>query len=426
MTPGRVALVVGASVLVTLLAVVLLRNLTAGEKQVERTIPRKYSIHAPDFVRSMGIALGPTVVGGNRIETLLNGDAIFPSMLQAIRGARRTITFETYIYWSGEIGRLFAEALAERATAGVQVHVLVDWLGGNKMDDGFIALMEGAGVEFRKYRPLRWYNLHRLNNRTHRKLLVVDGRTGFTGGVGIAEVWTGNGQDPEHWRDTHFRIEGPVVAQMQAAFMDNWIETTGAVLHGSEYFPELEPAGTDSAQLFSSSPTGGSESMALMYLLAITAAERSIDLASAYFVPDELARTALTDALARGVRVRIITPGKHMDAETVRRASRARWGPLLSAGAEIHEYQPTMYHCKVFIVDGLLVSVGSTNFDPRSLHLNDEASLNIYDAEFARQATEHFERDLTRARRISLAEWENRPLREKIMERLASLLGPQL
>jgi len=281
-------------------------------------------------------------------------------------------------------------------------------------------------VEFRKYRPLRWYNLHRLNNRTHRKLLVVDGRTGFTGGVGIAEVWTGNGQDPEHWRDTHFRIEGPVVAQMQAAFMDNWIETTGAVLHGSEYFPELEPAGTDSAQLFSSSPTGGSESMALMYLLAITAAERSIDLASAYFVPDELARTALTDALARGVRVRIITPGKHMDAETVRRASRARWGPLLSAGAEIHEYQPTMYHCKVFIVDGLLVSVGSTNFDPRSLHLNDEASLNIYDAEFARQATEHFERDLTRARRISLAEWENRPLREKIMERLASLLGPQL
>jgi len=425
-TRGRVALVVGASVLVTLLAEVVLRNLTAGEMRVERSIPRKYSVHDPAFVRAMGLALGPTVVGGNRIETLLNGDAIFPSMLQAIRGARRTITFETYIYWSGEIGRLFAEALAERARAGVQVHVLVDWLGGNKMEERLITLMEAAGVEFRKYRPLRWYNLHRLNNRTHRKLLVVDGMTGFTGGVGIAEVWTGNGQDPEHWRDTHFRIEGPVVAQMQAAFMDNWIETTGAVLHGNEYFPELAPAGTDSAQLFSSSPTGGSDSMALMYLLAITAAERSIDLASAYFVPDDLARKALTDAMARGVRVRIITPGKHMDAETVRRASRSRWGPLLSAGAEIHEYQPTMYHCKVFIVDGLLVSVGSTNFDPRSFHLNDEASLNIYDAEFARQATEDFERDLTRARRISLAEWENRPLREKIMERLASLLGSQL
>ena len=426
MTPGRVALVVGASVLLTLLATVVLRNLTAGETRVERSIPRKYSIHDPDFVRAMGLALGPTVVGGNRIEILLNGDAIFPSMLQAIRGARRTITFETYIYWSGEIGRLFAEALAERARAGVRVHVLVDWLGGNKMEDRFISLMEGAGVEFRKYRPLRWYNLHRLNNRTHRKLLVIDGETGFTGGVGIAEVWTGNGQDPEHWRDSHFRIEGPVVAQLQAAFMDNWIETTGTVLHGSDYFPELEPAGTDSAQLFSSSPSGGSDSMALMYLLAITAAERSIDLSSAYFVPDALAMKALTDALARGVRVRIITPGKHIDAETVRRASRSRWGPLLSAGALIHEYQPTMYHCKVFIVDGLMVSVGSTNFDPRSLHLNDEASLNIYDAEFARQATEIFERDLTQARRISLAEWENRPLREKIMERLASLLGSQL
>ena len=426
MTPGRVALVAGASVLLTLLAVVVLRNLTAGEKQVERTIPRKYSIHDPAFLRAMGIVLGPAVVGGNRIETLLNGDAIFPSMLQAIRGARRTITFETYIYWSGEIGRLFAEALAERARAGVRVHVLVDWLGGNKLEERFITLMEEAGVEFRKYRPLRWYNLHRLNNRTHRKLLVVDGSTGYTGGVGIAELWTGNGQDPEHWRDTHFRIEGPVVAQMQAAFMDNWIETTGAVLHGDEYFPVLEPAGTDSAQLFSSSPTGGSDSMALMYLLAITAAERSIDLSSAYFVPDDLTRTALTDALGRGVRVRIITPGPHIDAETVRRASRARWGPLLQAGAEIHEYQPTMYHCKVFIVDGLLVSVGSTNFDPRSFHLNDEASLNIYDAAFARQATEVFEQDLTRARRISLAEWENRPLREKIIERMASLLGAQL
>ena len=426
MTPGRVALVAGASVLLTLLAVVVLRNLTAGEKQVERTIPRKYSIHDPAFLRAMGIALGPAVVGGNRLETLLNGDAIFPSMLQAIRGARRTITFETYIYWSGEIGRLFAEALAERARAGVRVHVLVDWLGGNKMEERFITLMEDAGVEFRKYRPLRWYNLHRLNNRTHRKLLVVDGTTGYTGGVGIAELWTGNGQDPEHWRDTHFRIEGPVVAQMQAAFMDNWIETTGAVLHGDEYFPALEPAGADSAQLFSSSPTGGSDSMALMYLLAITAAERSIDLSSAYFVPDDLTRTALTDALGRGVRVRIITPGPHIDAETVRRASRARWGPLLQAGAEIHEYQPTMYHCKVFIVDGLLVSVGSTNFDPRSFHLNDEASLNIYDAEFARQATEIFEQDLSRARRISLAEWEHRPLREKIIERMASLLGAQL
>lgn len=424
-TRSRIFVII-VTVLLTLIAVVLLRNLMSGEKQIQREIPRRYAVRDPDFIRAMGIALGPTVVGGNRVETLLNGDQIFPSMLQAIRSARQTITFETYIYWSADIGRQFAEALAERARAGVKVHVLVDWLGGNKMDDTYITLMKDAGVEFRKYRPLRWYKLHRLNNRSHRKLLVVDGRVGFTGGVGIAEVWTGNGQDPEHWRDSHFRVEGPVVAQMQSAFMDNWIKTTGSVLHGGEYYPALQPAGTDSAQLFSSSPSGGSESMALMYLLSITAAERSIYLSGAYFVPDELASKALTDALKRGVKVQIITPGKHTDSETVRRASRARWGPLLEAGAEIYEYQPTMYHCKVFIVDELMVSVGSTNFDPRSFHLNDEASLNIYDAEFARAAIEIFARDLAQSRRISHAEWLARPFREKLIERLASMLGPML
>lgn len=419
-------MVIIAAVLATLLVVVVLRNLSGGDRQIHRQIARRYSVRDPDFVRAMSIALGPTVVGGNRIETLLNGDQIFASMLQAIRSAGRTITFETYIYWSAEIGREFAEALAERARAGVKVHVLVDWLGGNRMDDGHTALMQAAGVEFAKFRPLRWYNLHRLNNRTHRKLLIVDGRVGFTGGVGIAEVWTGNAQDPEHWRDTHFRIEGPVVAQMQSAFLENWIETTGAVLHGPDYYPELHAAGSDSAQLFSSSPNNGSDSMALMYLLSITAAEHSILLSSAYFVPDELASRTLTDALKRGVRIQIITPGSHTDSETVRRASRARWGPLLEAGAEIYEYQPTMYHCKVFIVDGLMVSVGSTNFDPRSFHLNDEASLNTYDAGFARRASEIFAQDLAHSRRISHAEWARRPFREKLIERLASMLGPLL
>ena len=419
-------MVIITTVLATLLVVAVLRNLSGGDKQIHREIARRYSVRDPDFIRAMSIALGPTVVGGNRIEPLLNGDQIFASMLQAIRSARRTITFETYIYWSAEIGREFAEALAERARAGVKVHVLVDWLGGNKMDESYISLMQAAGVEFRKYRPLRWYNLHRLNNRTHRKLLIVDGRVGFTGGVGIAEVWTGNAQDPEHWRDTHFRVEGPVVAQMQSAFLDNWIETTGAVLHGPDYYPELEAAGSDSAQSFNSSPNNGSESMALMYLLSITAAEHSILLASAYFIPDEMASKTLTDALRRGVKVQIITPGTHTDSETARRASRARWGPLLEAGAEIYEYQPTMYHCKVFIVDGLMVSVGSTNFDPRSFHLNDEASLNIYDAEFARRASDIFARDLALSRRISHAEWVRRPFREKLLERLASILGPLL
>lgn len=266
----------------------------------------------------------------------------------------------------------------------------------------------------------------RYDNRTHRKLLVVDGRIGFTGGVGIAPEWTGNAQDAEHWRDSHFKVEGPVVAQMQAVFMDNWIKASNEVLHGEKYFPALAPVGSGKAQVFSSSPSGGSESMHLMYLLSIAAATRSIDLASAYFVPDALTIQALVGAMQRGVRVRIITPGPIIDAQTVRAASRASWGPLLEAGAQISEYQPTMFHCKVFVVDQLLVSVGSTNFDNRSFRLNDEANLNIYDAKFAEAQTQQFEADLKRSKRVTLQAWQDRPLREKALERLASVLSAQL
>jgi cardiolipin synthase len=265
-----------------------------------------------------------------------------------------------------------------------------------------------------------------MNNRTHRKLLIVDGRVGFTGGVGIADNWDGNAESPKHWRDSHYRIEGPAVAQMQAAFMDNWIKTTGKVLQGEGYFPALAPAGEAEAQVFTASPSGGGDSMLLMYLLAITAAERSIDLSASYFVPDELAREALRSALARGVRVRILVPGEHIDTEVVRKASRASWGELLEAGAEIHEFQPTMFHCKTLIVDRKLVSVGSTNFDNRSFRLNDEANLNIYDADFAERATAVFEADLRRSRRITLEQWQRRPWREKLLEHASSLLSSQL
>jgi cardiolipin synthase len=213
---------------------------------------------------------------------------------------------------------------------------------------------------------------------------------------------------------------------MQAVFNDNWTRATGSVLHGEDYFPSIRPAGDARGQVFSSSPSGGSQSMQLMYLLMINAAVRSIDLSSAYFLPDELARDTIVAAIRRGVRVRVITPGSFTDAALARRASRALWGDLLRAGAEIYEYQPTMYHCKVLVVDGLLVSVGSTNFDDRSFRLNDEASLNIYDSTFARQQTGIFERDLARSRRISLEEWEARPWTEKLGERVSALLGPQL
>ena len=417
--------VVIASV-VTLVVALIAVNASSGEKKIQQRIERLYSTEDPQFVHAMGVLLGPPVVQGNRYRVLVNGDRIFPAMLAAIRAARETINFETYIYWSGAIGKEFADALAERARAGVKVHVLVDWVGSQKMDEALVEEMKSAGVELRKYHPLGWAHLGRLNNRTHRKLLIVDGRIGFTGGVGIAEQWSGDAQDPDHWRDTHFQVEGPVVAQMQAVFMDNWIKTTGAVLHGVEYFPALEAVGSGAAQVFSSSPSGGSASMELMYLMSITAATRTIRLSSSYFVPNELAVRTMVEAMKRGVKLQIITPGEHTDTETVRAASRARWGELLAAGAEIYEYQPTMYHCKVMIVDEFMVSTGSTNFDDRSFRLNDEANLNIYDAGFAAEQVTIFAADLAKSRRITLVEWQARPTKEKLLEHVASILGSQL
>jgi len=411
---------------ITLACVLVVLNLMTGEKKVKRQIGHLYSIHDPQFRRTLGVMLGPVILPGNSFEVYVNGDEIFPPMLAAIAGARRSISFETYIYWSGQVGKDFADALAERARAGVKVRVLLDWLGSSKMDKAYLATMEQAGVEIRKFHEPRWYNLNKLNNRTHRKLLVIDGTTGFTGGVGVAEEWTGHAQDPDHWRDSHFSATGPVVAQMQAVFADNWMKATGTVLDGSDYFPQIAPTGNGDAQMFASSPSGGSESMELMYLMMINAAVRSIDLSAAYFVPDELSRDAFVAALKRGVRVRIITPGPHTDAETVRRASRALWGDLLAAGAEVYEYQPTMFHAKVLVADDLLVSVGSTNFDDRSFRLNDEASLNIIDEQFARKQVQIFERDLRVSKRVTFEQWQSRPLAEKAWEHAAALLSPQL
>lgn len=422
---GIAAFAVVATAVVALLAV----NFAPGEKRIEHRLTHDYALEDPQFAQELGVLLGPPLRPGNRVRALYDGDEIFPPMLAAIRGARRSIDFETYIYWSGDIGRAFADALSERARAGVKVNVLLDWVGSLKIDPKLLDEMKAANVRIFRYHPPRPLQLGRLNNRTHRKLLVVDGRTGFTGGVGIAPEWTGHAQDPDHWRDTHFEVEGPVVGQMQAVFADNWIKVSGEVLHGPNFFPLLEgrggPGGSP-AQMFSSSPTGGSESMALMYQLAIAAATRSIDLSASYFVPDALTRRTLVTALRRGVKVRVVVPGPHIDSETVRAASRAGWGELLQAGAVIAEYQPTMFHCKVMIVDDLLVSVGSTNFDERSFRLNDEATLNVLDADFARAQRRVFEADLAKSKVITYAAWRERPLRERMEERLAEVLHRQL
>ncbi|PRY09334.1 cardiolipin synthase [Paraburkholderia sp. BL25I1N1] len=411
---------------VTLVIILVIANLSSGEKKIEHKIDRLYASDDPQFLRSMGLLLGPPVISGNRFEMLLNGDRIFPSMLEGIRSARRTITFETFIYWSGEIGEQFAQALADKAREGIAVHVLLDWVGSSKMDKRYLDMLRDAGAEVIQYHKPHWTGLGRMNDRTHRKLLVIDGHIGFTGGVGIAPEWTGHAQDEKHWRDTHFRVEGPVVGHMQAVFMDNWVKATGNVLHGPAYFPAVEPMGDGLAHMFSSSPSGGSDDMQLMYLMAITAATHSIHLASAYFVPDKLTINAIVEAAKRGVKVRIIMPGKRIDTHTVREASRACWGDLLRAGVEMYEYQPTMFHCKLLVVDEYLVSVGSTNFDNRSFKLNDEANLNIYDRDFARQQTAAFADDIKKSQQITLEAWMHRPFTEKLIEKFVPLLDSQL
>ena len=425
-TRKRMLWTIAITAVATLLLVVLSLNFATPEKKLERKIEHRYAVSDPQFRREMGVLLGPAILPGNRVTALENGDEIFPAMLEAIRGARRTITFETYIYWDGSIGQQFADALSERARAGVAVNVTIDWVGSISMDEKQLKEMQDAGVHVERYRPLHWYNLGRLNNRTHRKLLVVDGRIGFTGGVGIGDPWQGHAQDPDHWRDVHFRVEGPVVAQFQSAFNDNWIKTTGEVLNGADYFPPLETAGGMDAHMFISSPAGGSESMHLMYLMAIAASEHSIDLEAAYFIPDELITKALVAARYRGVRIRVLVPGRNTDSDAARFASKEGWGPLLLAGIGIWEYEPTMFHNKVLIVDGELVSVGSTNFDLRSFRLNDEASLNVYDREFAARMTQVFEDDLKLGKAYTHESWEKRPLKEKLVEKFVLPIKSQL
>jgi len=409
-----------------LLTLAILAGCSNGPTQHPYVIKHEFSVHDPQFRRTVGNLLGPPIIEGNTTTTLVNGEKMFPAMLEAIQSAKKTINVETYVYSVGEIGAKFAEALTERAKAGVKVKVMLDGVGSAPGAAKYVKQLQDAGAHVVKYHPLHWFALsaaqHR-NNRTHRKLLIIDGVVGFTGGAGVADEWMGNADSKDHWRDTHYKVQGPVVAQLQAAFVDNWMETTGEVLQGDAYFPPLEKAGDQASQVFRSSPDGGSESMELLYLQSIAAAEKHIRLATAYFVPDQLSIRALVDAAKRGVKVQIIVPSDKIDVKIVRPASRARWGSLLEAGVEIYEYQPTMYHVKQMIVDHLWVSIGSANLDNLSFRLNDEANLNVMDEAFAREQIQIFEGDLAKSKRITYEQWKRRPFTTKLGEGFASMFG---
>ncbi len=413
------------SLFVTLILIFIL-NLLPSRTLIVHEISEPPSLLEPQFQKAMSRLLSAPLTEGNTIQVFNNGVEIFPAMLKAIREAKKSITFEAYIYWSDHVGQEFIEALSDRARAGVKVHVLVDWLGSRKLEDEYQEKLKKAGVELEIYRRPSLNNLTEMNQRTHRRILVIDGRVGFTGGVGICDDWDGNADSPDKWRDSQFRVEGPAVALLQSAFMDNWLKLRPTIHIDENYFPMLSPQGPSSVQVFKSSNEEGSETVHLMFQLAIASAKKNIYLESAYFMPDDFFVGELIKARKNGVRIQIILPGPHTDSPLVQKASKTKWKKLIEAGVEIYEYQPSRFHCKVLIVDDFFVSVGSTNFDNRSFRLNDEANINIYDSNFAQREIEIFERDKKVSDLVTLDRIENRSWFEKLTDETAALLQSQL
>jgi cardiolipin synthase len=382
---------------------------------------------SPDFARLVEALTAAPLRQGNRVTVLRNGDEIFPAMLAAIRSAERTIDFATYVYWTGSIAPQFAGALAERASAGVEVNVLLDAVGAAKMDRALVTRLEQAGAKVAWFRPVRWWTLHKLNNRTHRKILVVDGRVGFTGGVGIAEEWTGNGQDSRHWRDTHVRVEGPAARDLLGGFLENWAEATQCILTGREHLPDVE--GFDDGvqvQVTRSTAQKGSTDAEHLFYAAIACARERLWLTTAYFAPRQAFVDALCAAVGRGVDVRVLVNGPHIDKETVRQAGRRSYDALLACGGRIFEYQRTMLHAKVLVVDSAWATVGSINFDNRSFALNDELNLSVRDRAVVAEFEKHFLADVDDAVELDLARWRARPLSARAKELGSALVNREL
>lgn len=393
---------------------------------------RESHVRVPDLARfeealpSIASLTGSPIVPGNRVEVLQNGDGFFPVLFDDIARARQTIHLETYVWWEGEVCRRLADALAAKAGQGVEVRLTLDAAGSSKGDDELFERMEKAGVKISFYHPFEIQDLGLLNNRTHRKLAVLDGRVAHVFGHGIAQEWTGDGQDAEHWRDTGVRIEGPVVNSIQAVFAENWVEQTAEVLVGEKYFPRLPAEGTVRAHVTASSPQGGVSRLELLYKLAIATAQKELLIQNPYFIPDGELVGLLENAVRRGVKVRVMIPGQVTDSSIVRHAGHRRFEELLEHGVEIYEYQRTLNHQKVMIIDGIWSHVGSTNLDDRSLDINDEASVGLIDPAVAVRLEAAFKDDLRHSRRLDAATWEKRPLWHKTVDRLSYLVNEQL
>jgi len=411
-----------AGLLVVGLAVLFYQT-SAG--MLRKPIESGIGIGDPVFRESVGPLLGAEFVRGNTVRPLINGKEIFPAMLEEIRKAQKSVTLESYIWASGKVSDQFVEVLSERARAGVKVHALVDGAGDFKLKLADMEKMKSAGVEFVVYGREHWYELKpNVNHRSHRKLLIVDGRVGFTGGVCIDDTWLGDADQPNVWRDTQIRIEGPVVRQMQAVFAANWLQTTSRLLIGPDYFPDTGRPGSAFADCFKSGPGESPENARMAYLLAIAAARKSIRLSHAYFVPDDLAIEMLLRARQRGVNVEVIVPLKN-DSRFGRAAARSRWGRLLAAGVKFYQYEPALYHCKIMIVDDVFVTCGSVNFDNRSFSINDEVNVNVVDAEVSQAFLKSYNDDRAHSQPLTREEFEGRPFYQKIADHFCGLFRSQ-
>src|SRR5256885_4448485 len=391
-------------------------------KQPREEVAPLYSAASPEFRQSAGSLLGPNFVGGNNITTLINGREIFPAMLVAIRSARRSVNFETYVFIDGDVAKQFTDALVEVSSRGVKVNMVLDARGTSRMGRENLGRLRNAGVTVVKYHSGFWPDPRRYNNRTHRKLLIVDGKTAFIGGAGVADLWAGNADSTKHWRDNHYKVTGPVVAQLQGSFMSNWLKTKGKVLHGDDYFPPLENSGSMQAQAIRSGAKYAN--LDLMYLLAIASAQKTLRIENPYFLPDDLVRNELIEAAKRGTKIEILVPGKKTDQKLVRGASKRHWPELIEAGIKIYEYEPTMVHVKLMIVDDTFASVGSGNFDNRSIRLNDEANLDVLDRQFAAEQIRFFEMDKHNCHEVTAQEVRGRAVNP--FSHLAGLFAPQL
>ena len=407
-----------------LVVVALVGGLLAlAQDQLTLKIQSAHAADSPEFPAYVAALLGAHATGGNSYTVLANGDHIFPSMLAAINGATRRVSFESYIYNAGTVGKQFTDAFIAAAKRGVQVQLVIDTLGSKKLPKEWRQGLLDAGVKLGDFGELKWYSLEELNYRTHRKILTVDGRVGFTGGVGLDDQWLGHAQDPQHWRDTMVRFEGPVVRLMEGAFQENFVESLGPVTPVVDPPAQIPAEPLDSAMVLRSSPTGGSNDLKRLYLLTIAAARRTLDICSPYFLVDESSQWALGEARRRGVRVRVLVEGDLTDAKPVKYAGRDAYQRLLDQGIEIYEYQPTMMHVKATIVDGAWSMVGSANFDNRSLELNDEMNVAVSDRALAARLTQDFEHDLRSARKLDSAAWRQRSLLEKAREHFWSYFG---